>query len=109
LIVLRACIGVPLLGATGLIAGLSIDLAIAEPEWPDRLIAALVSLVFAGQAYVICKIFLFHARPIRIPRFRFASPPDDSSGFEGALVPAPRRPKLPTLSAAADLPKETLA
>jgi hypothetical protein len=106
-IVFRVCIGVPLLGMTGYVAGVSIDFAMAEPLLWDRCVALFIGLFFAAQAYVVCRFILFPFR--RRMTFKANWGRDDGPEFSGALVPASPKPKLPTLSAAKRLPNEGAA
>src|SRR5688500_8440615 len=108
-LIVRVCVGVPLLGATGFVSALAIDFAIVEYQFWDRCAFGLVGLFFAVQAYVVCNILLFRFQARPQPGLQLSFPPSNGPGFAGAPVPVSPKPMLPTLSAAAQLPREGVA
>jgi hypothetical protein len=107
-IIARVSLGLPLLFATALVSAFFFAAAITGAVI-NRFGAGLLGFFFLVQACAIWKILLIRKNEYRLPMIRLPLPPRDDPGFEEALVPAPRKPKPPTLSAAADIPREGMA
>jgi hypothetical protein len=106
----RVLLGILLLLATATYAAVFIDFGLMADGVINLFVAVAIGLFFVVLACVVSKILLSRRHGSRVRRFQVNFPPEEGfgPGLEGALVPKPTRPRLPTLSAAAQIPREAI-